>query len=144
MDNDFDFSQVPFNWPLCYISQCPRHSECLRYQAHQHAPRQMTTHPCVMPTVLEHDSCPHFHPIRKVRAAKGFRNIISELKEKDLHAIRVEMTIYLGSKTTYYKYKNGVKLLMPRQQEWVKRLLLRHGYTDEIRFDFYRDVYQFE
>ena len=143
MENDFDFSQVPFNWPLCYLSQCPRHEECLRYEAHRHAPKQVTTHPCVMPTALEHDRCPHFHPIRKVRAAKGFRYIVSELKEKDLYPIRVEMTAYLGSRATYYRYKNGQLLLTPSQQERIAKILQRHGYTNEVRFDGYREIYQF-
>lgn len=143
MDNDFDFSQVPFNWPLCYVGQCPRHEECLRYQANLHAPKQVTTHPCVMPTALEYDSCPHFHPIRKVRAAAGFRYIVSELKEKDLYPIRVEMTAYLGSRATYYRYKNGQLLLTPAQQERIKKILQRHGYTNEVRFDGYQEIYQF-
>ena len=28
----FNFSQVPYNWALCYISECGRKEECMRYQ----------------------------------------------------------------------------------------------------------------
>ena len=144
MNNDINFQQVPFNWPVCYVAECSRRDECMRYQAHLLAPRRTTCHLCVLPTAMQYDQCPHFHAIRKVRAAAGFRNLFAELKEKHLHPVRIELTAYLGSKTTYYKYKNGERLLMPAQQEWVKKLLRRHGYTAEVRFDGYQDVYVFE
>ena len=144
MEKDFDFKQVPYNWPLCYLSECGRKEECLRYQVTPCVPKHVTNYPCMLPTVLKQEQCRYFHALRKVRAAAGFRNIVSELKEKDLHSIRMEITVYLGSKTTYYRYKNGEKLLMPRQQERIKKILLRHGYPDEIRFDGYREVYQIE
>lgn len=144
MQNDFDFSQVPFNWPLCYLSQCPRHEECLRYEAHQHAPKQVTTHPCVMPTALEHNPCPHFHPIRKVRAAAGFSRLFAELKEKHLYDFRHSLTVYLGGETAYYRYKKGTRFLMPKQQEWIRQTLHRLGYTEEVQFDSYQDIYIFD
>lgn len=143
MDNDFNFKQVPYNWPLCYVAECSRKDECLRHQAYLRIPSGLTCRPCVMPTALLKSPCPHFHPIRKVRMAVGFRNIVSELKEKDLHTIRIEMTTYLGSPATYYRYKRGEKLLTPAQQERIKKILQRHGYTSEVRFDFYRDTYEF-
>ena len=52
-------------------------------------------------------------------------------------------TSYLGGNTTYYRYHNGERLLTPEQQEWIINLFRRHGYTDELRFDEYRDLYDF-
>ena len=144
MEKDFDFKQVPYNWPLCYLSECGRKEECLRYQVTSCVPRQVTNYPCVLPTALEQGQCHYFHAIQRVKAAAGFRNIVAELKEKDLYPIRVEMTAYLGCKSTYYNYRNGKKLLTPKQQEHIKKILQRHGYTDEIRFDGYRDIYLFK
>ena len=34
----FDFNQVPYNWALCYISECCRKEECMRYQVCKLAP----------------------------------------------------------------------------------------------------------
>lgn len=144
MKKDFDFKQVPYNWPLCYLSDCGRKEECLRYQITSCVPKQVTNHPCVLPTALEQSQCRYFHAIRKVKAAAGFRRIISELKEKDLYSIRVKMIAYLGCKSTYYNYRNGKKLLTPRQQEYIKKILQQHGYTDEVRFDGYQEIYLFE
>ena len=143
MEKDFDFKQVPYNWPLCYLSECGRKEECLRYQVTSCVPQQVTNYPCVLPTALEQGQCRYFHAIQKVRAAAGFRRIISELKEKDLYSIRREMTAYIGSQAAYYRYKRGERLLTPKQQEWIKKMLCRYGYDGEVRFDGYQDIYIF-
>ena len=54
------------------------------------------------------------------------------------------MARYLGSGGTFYRYRNGERLLMPEQQEWIKNMFTRYGYTDEIEFDGYKEVYRFD
>jgi len=82
MDKSFKFSQVPHNWALCYISECSRKEECMRYQVCKLAPVGMTRNNCVLPTVMNKKECPHFAPIQVVRAAVGFSRIFAEVKEK--------------------------------------------------------------
>ena len=83
----FDFNQVPYNWALCYISECSRKEECMRYQVCKLAPIGLTRNNCVLPTVMNKKECPHFTPIQVVRAAVGFSRIFAEVKEKH-HASR--------------------------------------------------------
>lgn len=143
MDKTFNYNQVPYGWTLCYISECNRKEECMRYQVCLLAPKGLTKNPCVLPTVMQMDSCPHFHSIEVVRAAIGFRNIFSEVKEKHHASMRSEMAGYLGGGGTFYRYRNGERLLMPEQQEWIKKMFLRYGYTEEVVFDDYKNVYRF-
>lgn len=143
MDNNFDFKQVPNGWVLCYISACNRKEECMRYQFCLSAPDKLTKTQCVLPTVLKKSECPHFMPIRIVKAAKGFHHIFDEVKEKHHAAMRVEMARYLGAGGSFYRYRNGEKLLMPEQQEWIRKMFQRYGYSEEVVFDDYEDVYRF-
>ena len=142
MEKDFDFSQITYYWSLCYIAECSRKEECMRYQVQLLAPQEMTHHSCVLPTVMQKDECPHFHPIQKVRAAVGFRKIFAEVKEKDHAPMRYELAQYLGRGGSFYRYRNGERLLMPNQQEWIKNLFRRYGYTEEVCFDGYKEVYK--
>ena len=143
MDSDFNFKQVPRNWSLCYLSECPRHDECLRYQACLHAPDGRVYHRCILPSVLRRGDCQHFRPVEKVRAAVGFRNIFGKVLAKDITDMRKEMTAYLGSRATFFRYQRGDLLLLPAQQEWIQQMFRRYGYTDEVTFDGYRDMYVF-
>lgn len=144
MGNDFDFSQIPYNWALCYIAECSRKEECMRFQVCQDVPDELTKNPCVLPTVMRRNVCPHFHPISIVRAAVGFLHIFDEVKEKHHAAMRKELAGYLGGGGTFYRYRNGEQLLMPEQQEWIKKMFLRYGYTEEVVFDNYKNVYRFD
>ena len=115
----------------------------MRYQVCKLAPNGLTRNNCVLPTVMNKKECPHFSPIQVVRAAVGFSRIFAEVKEKHHAAMRREMAGYLGGGGTFYRYRNGERLLMPEQQEWIKKMFLRYGYTEEVVFDDYKDVYRF-
>ena len=143
MDKDFDFKQVPYGWAMCYVEACPRKDECLRYQVYLSLPGRMVNK-CVMPGVLRQPSCPHFRPIRKMRAAIGFTNIFNEVKAKDIAEMRKELAAFLGSTTTFYRYRKGEILLNPRQQQWIRDMFRRYGYTEEVVFDGSKEVYIFD
>lgn len=143
MDNDFNFKQVPYHWALCYLSECGRKEECMRYQVCPLMPEGMTDHPCVLPSVLKREECPRFHPIKKVRAAIGFRFIFQKVLAKDITEIRSRIARYLGSQATFFRYQRGDYPLMPKQQEWIQKLFRQYGYMEELSFDKYRDIYQF-
>lgn len=46
-------------------------------------------------------------------------------------------------KVSYYRYKDGERLLNPAQQQWILNLLARHQMTVGIQFDEYIDTYDF-
>ena len=143
MEQDFNFRQVPENWAICYVAECPRKDECMRYQVYLHAPQGRVYHKCILPTVLTQSECPQFHPIQKVRVAVGFRNIFNNVLARDIAAMRSELANYLGSQSTFFRYQRGERQLLPQQQQWIQKLFRRYGYTDEVRFNSYKDVYLF-
>lgn len=140
IDKDFDFSKIPYTWAMCYLSECSRRDECLRYQVCMSA--GFTLRQCVLPAVLRKGECPYFHPIRKVRVAIGFKGIFSEVRYRDHSTIRSKIANYLGRGGTYYRYRNGERALSPEQQEWIRQLFRRYGYTDEVVFDRYETIYE--
>lgn len=143
MDKDLDFSLVPHGWALCYVEECGRKEECMRYLMCLQAPKDQTRFPCVLPTVLTQAECPHFHSAKKQRMAVGFRKMFDELKPKYHRTVRARLMAYLGYGGTYYRYRNGERTLTPAQQEWIVKLLRRYGCTEETIFDGYREEYRF-
>lgn len=144
MDKDFDFKQVPHGWAMCYVEACPRKDECLRYQVYLNSPKGRTTNKCVLPAALLKEECPHFRSIRKMRVAIGFQHIFNKVLASDIATMRSEMASFLGCRATFYRYRRGDQPLTPRQQKWIQEMFRRHGYTDEVTFDKYEDVYIFD
>ena len=76
-------------------------------------------------------------------AAWGFDTLFVDVKQRDASPLRSAIKDYLGGNGTYYRYHNGERLLTPEQQDHILGLFRQRGYTDNLRFDGYRDVYDF-
>ena len=78
-----------------------------------------------------------------MRGAWGFDPIFAEVKQKYSTRLRNDIKQFLGGHGTYYRYCNGSRLLTPEKQEWIVSLFRNCGYTDNLTFDYYEDVYDF-
>lgn len=139
----FDFACVPPQWQLCFCEECPRHAECLRFLASQYAPDSLTWGPAIYPAAYKNGACPHFKEASVKRMAYGFKLLFKEVKQKDYTHLREQMKSYLGSHGAYYRYNRGEKLLTPEQQQWIINLFRTYGYTENLTFEQYREVYDF-
>lgn len=141
----FDFKIVPDWWPVCQNADCPQSASCLRFVACQCMPSTVTVWPCVMSGTPKDDACSFFVKNEKVRLARGFKNMYAHVTSRDdIYTMRRELTEYFGSKGTYYRYKDGEKILSPEQQQWILRIFSQHGYTEGLEFDEYIDGYDFK
>lgn len=144
MKKQFNYNEVPTWWALCFNENCPRKGECMRFVAGQHVPDDKTIGQAVYPNACKNGTCEHFYQLRVVRAARGFGNIFAEVKQKDAAVLREKIMKHLGGHGSYYRYKNGERLLMPEQQDWICQLFERYGYADMVTFLEYMDVYDLE
>jgi len=141
----FDFKIVPDWCPVCQNADCPQSASCLRFVACQCMPPTVTVWPCVMSATPKDGGCPYFVKNEKVRLARGFKNMYAHVTSRDdLFTMRRELTEYFGSKGTYYRYKDGEKILSPEQQQCILRFFVQHGYTEGLEFDEYIDGYDFK
>lgn len=139
--SDFSYDILPSSWLFCFVDGCPKADKCVRHLSSQYIPDDKTVGFAVFPSALKGGNCSHFKVIRKIHAAYGFDTIFREVKRKDDTLLRDKIKAYLGSHTEYYRYHNGKKMLTPEQQKWIISLFQRYGYTDNLKFDHYRDVY---
>ena len=88
--------------------------------------------------------CPCFVKPERLKMARGFANITNKVRVRATRrAIRLRITEYLGSKGSYYRYRDGERLLSPEQQQWILRLLESYGCPTEDFFTQYVEVYDF-
>ena len=140
----FDFNSVPYTWALCFNDACPMHDTCMRHFAGRHIPTDRAEGPAVYPAALQKGKCKLFVEKRIIRSAWGFSKLFLDVKRVDDTPIRREIQEYLGSRTTYYRYMNGVLTLTPEQQNDIFDIFRAYGYTAKRDFDGYIDRYAYE
>lgn len=142
--NDLTFEMLPASWIFCFLDECPQAEECLRRISSRTIPGDMSFGRAIYPTVLQHGHCEYFKSAEKMQCAYGFKTLFREVKIRDEGSLRDELKNYLGSRAAYYRYHNGERLLTPVQQQWIINLFKRFGYTENLRFDHYCEVYYVE
>ena len=140
-----DFEKIPDWWPLCSNGACEQRESCLRWKAWQEVPAKTEKWLCLTPSAWQDASCRHYAKAEKVRMARGFHKLMDRLKNREhRYQIRIKLTDYLGSKGTYYRYKDGERPISPEQQQWIADLFAKYGYDSNIGFDAYEDEFRFE
>ena len=140
-----DFSQVTPGYQLCFLSDCPRCSECLHFLAGQHLPESRDWGPAIYPTMWrDEQGCRFFQICTTKHMAWGFDTLFENVKSKHEASLRAAIKAYLGGHGTYYRYQKGEKKLTPEQQAWIIKLFQQAGYQTNLRFDHYADVCDFD
>lgn len=139
-----EFKEIPEWWAVCAQTDCPRSGECLRHQAFKQIPDEVKTWPCVMSQAMKDGECPCYVKPERLKMARGFSNLSSKVRARAIRkTIRLRKTEYLGSKGSYYRYRDGERLLSPEQQQWILRLLESYGCPTEGFFTQFVEVFDF-
>lgn len=140
-----EFKEIPEWWAVCAQTGCPRSGDCLRHQAFRKIPDGVKTWPCVLSRAMKDGECPCYVKPERLKMARGFTNISNKVRVRATRkAIRLRITEYLGSKGSYYRYRDGERLLSPEQQQWILRLLESYGCPTEDFFTQYIEVFDFQ
>lgn len=139
-----DFRNVPKGYQLCFNKECPRKEECLRFLAGCALPEDRDWGPSVYPNIkMDDNGCRLYATGETTRMAWGFNTLLEDVKSKHEKGLRTAMYQYLNGTSNYYRYHHGERLLNQEQQEWILQLFQRTGYTKNLRFDHYADVFDF-
>lgn len=139
-----DYKKIPSWWAVCPNSNCPLAETCLRQQACRQLPEKVIYWTCVLPHVQKGSACKYFLKYEKVAMAKGLNNIYNNVRARKTRSdIRIALTSFLGSKGTYYRYKDGERLINPKLQQEIIDIVHRYAPEEEICFDHYFEDYDF-
>ena len=142
-DLPLTLEQIPYTFSRCFQSDCPQADTCAHFLASKFIIKGQVSGPAIYPTSRLNGTCVCYKQTGIIHVAYGFKTLFAEIKKKDEKPIRDRIKKYLGGNTAYYRYHHGKRLLSPDQQEWILALFRQHGYTEELHFDGYRDIYDF-
>ncbi len=142
MEIYIDSSQMPYNYEMCLNEKCPKAETCLRQIATRSVPEYIPFWKIVSPTYLakQEGDCPYYRASTKVRFAKGCLQLLEGLPHKQMREVIAKL-ISSFSERTYYRIRNGERLLSPAEQGRVMNILKRCGVSMPQVFDAYVEGY---
>jgi len=139
-----DYKKIPDWWAVCPNSNCPLAETCLRQQVCRQLPENIMYWSCVLPLRQKGTACKHFQKFEKVTMAQGLNSIYKNVRARYARtSIRLALTSFLGSKGTYYRYKDGERLINPKLQQDIIDIVHRYAPEAEVTFDKLFEDYDF-
>ena len=137
------FKDAPSEYTLCINKQCPKSSDCIRYQAYLTLPKDVKTISVVNPGYAETnaESCSFHRPIQYKTLAFDFSKNFNDMTKKQESAFRMMGTAHFG-RSEYYRLRGGEKGITPEGQDYLLNLAKEVGFetTRDQFFDSFADV----
>lgn len=136
---------TPSHYALCFNNQCVRSSECLRHMAGENSNPEDIYIRVVNPLCIPADTseCPHFQLIKKHRMAWGIKNVLNKVPYKEGVSMRKQLISHFG-KTGYYRIYRHERALLPKDQEYIRKMFMEKGITEEPNFERFTEEYYYE
>ena len=141
MTDNFNYKEVPGNYAHCLNEQCPRASECLRFQAAQYANAKTSSFLVINPKyIASQKECSLFHPDQLVRHAVGITRLFDNLPYSKARQIKRQLQGYF-ERNLYYRIYRKERYISPEGQDFIRELFRKEGILEEPVFDEYIDTY---
>ena len=138
------FEDAPWNYPLCFNSDCKKCDLCMHYLLGQLAPEDCQSGSAVYPSAWKDGDCRCFREKKIVKFAWGFNNLYTGLTRGQASDIRSSLRAYLGSgMSAYYRYHHGERKLTPKQQQEILEIVKRFSSKEDATFDHYELAWDF-
>lgn len=120
---------VPSNYPVCHRAECPRSSECLRYQQwllHQHEPFLMQVNPNE-PSLMT-NACLNLRPTLVISYALGFLKQYNRMTKEQKRQFRL-LCFRKIARTNFFYQLNGTRHTTPEEQIFIRKCAQSVGYN---------------
>ena len=120
MEEEIDFTKVPYQYAMCLNRECSKANTCLRLLTAQSVPEKIEYWVIISPKHLaaQQGNCPYYRSNVKVRYAKGFIRMLEDLPYKQMQTVISHLMSYFGRRT-YYRIRKGERLLTPSEQQRI-------------------------
>ena len=131
------------NYAVCFLASCPLREQCLRWLVGCQMPATRMYYQCVNHRAKDVGTanCPQHRPAQKVLMARGMMRIFTDEMPRKVEPGVKNALIARTNRTYYFEYRNGERLIPPSLQSEIRSFFLKFGWTEEIQFDSYVEMY---
>ena len=144
-DQELKASDIPDWYALCFNGECGKKLTCMHHQAMLQKLGERTHGHAIYPTAWQKGACPYYHEKKRVQKAWGFSQLYKNVeKHYKAEARRAVSALFGRGNGQYYRAHHGEIMLTPKQQAGIMSILAKYGRTNNIKFDHYKTVWDFD
>lgn len=142
MEEQIDFSKVPYQYDMCIDTKCSKATTCLRHLAGQSITEDTPYCTIINPKFINSlkGDCPYYRSNTKVRYAKGFIKMLEALPHNQMRTVISHLMSHF-ERNMYYRIRRGERVLTPAEQKKILNILRNCGVTAPQSFDSYVEEY---
>ena len=137
------YSDAPLDWAVCLQDDCPMAQNCLRRAVGRKMPKNTLQHAIVLPAARQDNKCRLFIKAEPVQMAYGMTHLLDGLSTGQASTLRHRLYNIFGSKSQFYRFREGRYAISPQQQASVAALFEKNGITKKPTFDRTTEEYYF-
>lgn len=123
------------SYAYCIQAACPVAQECLRALRMAQVTDEQKLVTIINPHLTTSTrECPYLALPRQMQLAYGMTRLMDRLPSGAKREVTRELVALFG-KNPYYERRAGIRPIAPREQEQIRDVLGRHGFTEADIFD---------
>ena len=140
-NNQSIFRTMPKHYTVCFQTECPLATKCLRRIVAQEGVLEDSVVFAVNPARHHGEKCKYFRENKMVRMAYGMVNSYEDVKARHIVRLRRAIINYFG-RGSYYLRRNGKHAITPKEQQYIASVFSKYGY--EVQFDSFKEEVQWD
>lgn len=130
------FRKKAYTYMCCFCNQCPRHKNCLRWEAGQYIDPKLHVTNCISPLYgkAQDGSCEFFRDNKPLTMPVGMKNFYCNMPGHIERAIKSTLIDH-SCRATYYKYHRGDRPINPKFLADIQNVCRQFGWTEPLHFD---------
>lgn len=144
MIKKLDYSIVPKGFAHCFNVDCKQAAHCLRHQITFFIPSECWSVSTINPTqTTPEGDCTGFMADTPLIYAYGMDHLLDDITYSRAKELKRCLMNHFG-RAYYYKLKRKEKCFTPEDQQYIKNLFLCYGVEGELKYDSYREGYNWD
>ena len=106
-------------------------------------PADTLQHNTVLPAARQGNQCRLFASAEPVQMAYGMKELLPRAAHGEIRSLRQEIYDLFGSRSQFYRFREGQYPVTPEMQARIAELFQRHGITEKPHYDRLAEEYYF-
>lgn len=144
-EKELKAADIPCTYSLCFNDNCACKDDCMHYQAKLLVAGERYKGNAIYPTAWKDGNCIYYKKKQMVQKAWGFTHLYDNVPARQRADARQAVhSVFGNGNGPYYRAHHGDTMLSPERQEEIVEAMAGFCSKEDVKFDHYVTVWDFD